>query len=209
MPDTVIAADIGASSVKTTPATQGASTGVQTDKGLSEEAVKGMVHDAVQAALRRERETAAKPKATEQVERTLNQRMTEIEGREQKAAEKERLSAVREEALRLGVSPEKMKIFLPYVLNTVGGQIVNRDGDVGWQLDDNSPLRPLADLITDVLTKDGAMFRPPQSVAAGVRGLKSSSYRSPAEMPQSYSETDREKRLAMTTQQRIDLARGI
>jgi hypothetical protein len=149
----------------------------QPQNGLTADAVKLMIEEAfrpMHAELRRVREgVPVKQKPQDQAERTLAQRVAEIEAREQRLAERSKIDALKDAAIQAGVLPERVDIFVDHVLAQRGKEIVSNDNGAAWvDIDPENP-RPLSELIAGVLKTKGDIFKAPAQLPSG-RGLRGS-----------------------------------
>jgi len=189
-------------------ASQGANAGSEAKFSLAE--VKNMIDEATRplfAEVRRIREgNPGRQNKQSDADRTLTQRIQDLEAREARMAEKSRNDALRDAAREAGVPAERLRVFSDHVLASWGQKLVNRDdGTVGYvDLDPDNP-KPLKELVTNVLrSAEGDMFRPAVAVATG-RGLRPNRVQV-ATSGRRYEEIPQEERLKMPLQERLRVA---
>jgi len=186
------------------PAQNGPGTPAQTF-GLEE--VKRIVEEATRplhAELRRVKESVSpNPKPESQAERTLTQRIQDLEARELRLAEKGRIQALKDAAIQAGVDPSRVDIFADHVLARQGQRIKAQDDQIIWTDELDQP-KSLSDLAASVLKgPQGDMFRPAAPVPAA-RGLRPNGR---VATPRSYTDIPQAERLKMTLEQRMALAK--
>ncbi len=174
---------------------------------LTADAIKNMIEEAnrpLHAEIRRLREgVQPRQKQQDAAERTITQRVQDIEAREARLAERSRIEAIRDAADRAGVSHDRLDIFTDHVLAQHGKSVVIRNDEVGWvDLDDDNP-RPLSDLIDKMLKSRSEVFKPSAPLPSA-RGLRANG-RVTATV-RNYDDVPFEARMKMSPAERLKLA---
>lgn len=188
------------------PAQEG-QTEANTQNVLDSEAVQKVIEErvrnAVNAEMRRMREASAKPKPQQtEEERTLTQRIKELEEDKRQVAEERKVNSIRSAAVKAGVPEDRVDVFVDHVLAQKGSQIVaDKQGALWDQYGDPESRKPISELIGEVLKAKGEVFKPTAPLPQA-RGVRANGRGAP---PKRYDEIPLNERLKMSKTDREQL----